>query len=225
MLALGWPLALVTLLNQIQLSADLLTVGATVGLAAAGQYYLAAGIATAALVLANARGQLALATMARFRDDPAAFALALGNASREIAWLGTALVLAVGLVAVPLLPLAMGAGYAPAAGLLLWLLPWLLLQHVTTLLQSALIAARGQRIVLRANLVMTLALAVGLPLAAWIGLLPAFAIARAVAEAARLVALIRLAPPGRMLRVVPLIRRPLLVALASWALLLLLAPR
>jgi len=70
-----------------------------------------------------------------------------------------------------------------------WLLPWFLLQHLTTLLQAGLTAAGRERAVLRANLVLLLALAPGLALAALGGSLAGFAAARSAAELARLAAL------------------------------------
>ena len=47
LLSLGWPLAVVTLVGQLQISADLLAVGSVLGAAEAGHYYLAAQIAVA----------------------------------------------------------------------------------------------------------------------------------------------------------------------------------
>ena len=82
-----------------------------------------------------------------------------------------------------------GAEHAGAACALLWLLPWFLLQHPTTLLQAALTKAGRERAVLGANLVLLTALALGLPLAAVGASLTGFAAARSVAELARLAAL------------------------------------
>jgi hypothetical protein len=77
MLRAGMPLCAVTLLNPTLLSADLLLAGACLGAAAAGDYFLAAQVATAGLVLANAAGQSALARLAGLPPDSPAFAAAL----------------------------------------------------------------------------------------------------------------------------------------------------
>ncbi|HET6467550.1 MAG TPA: oligosaccharide flippase family protein [Geminicoccaceae bacterium] len=224
MLALGWPLALVTLSSQLVLSADLLLVGARFGAEVAGRYYLAAGIATAMLVLANAKGQIALAGMAPLRDRPAAFAAELAREARRIAWLAVLLALAAGALGSALVPFLFGAPYAPAASVLLWLAPWLLLQHVTTLLQGALTAARCQRRVLAANLLMAPPLALAL-LGAWtIRGLWAMALARALAEAVRLAALVALAPHGLARDVPAAVAPPLAVGLLGWLALRLLLP-
>ena len=61
--ALGAMLALVTLTNQAQLSADLLVVGWSLGAPQAGDYYLASQILVAGLLFANAAGQIALARL------------------------------------------------------------------------------------------------------------------------------------------------------------------
>jgi lipopolysaccharide exporter len=216
MLALGWPLALVTLLNQLQLSADLLAVGTFVGTEAAGQYYLAAGVATAALVVANAKGQMALACMARLRDTPAAFATELAREARRVAGLAVLVTLGVGTLGTALVPHLFGRAYTSAASLLFSLAPWLLMQHVTTLLQGALTAARCQRQVLAANLALTPALALALMGAAMSRSLWAFAVARTLAEVVRLAALLILAPRPLVSGVARAVAAPLVVGLGAW---------
>ena len=187
----GAPLCVVTCLNQAQLSLDLLVVGAVMGTAMAGDYWLASQIAVAGLVMANAANQLALARIAVLPE-----ALVRPAVGRELRLLmGAALALAAAFVAVqPLIPHLFGHAHAGAGRILLWLLPWLVLQHPTALLQGAL-AARGRGdAVLRATLVGVVVLALALALAAWIAAPAAFACARGLAELARLVVLARSLP-------------------------------
>ena len=98
--------------------------------------------------------------------------------------------LAMALLAPLLVPALFGAEHAGAALALCWLLPWFLLQHVTTLLQAALTAAGREAAVLRANAVGIAVLLPALVLAAGVSALPAFALARSAAELARLAALL-----------------------------------
>lgn len=192
MLARGAPLMLVTLTNQAQLSADLLVVGWSLGLADAGAYYLASQIAVAALLFANAANQLALARLPALAGDPRRFARELREQAVRLAGTAALLAAAVAAAAPWLLERVLGDGRAGgAAAALLWLLPWLAMQHLTHLLQGALTAAGRERAVLGGNLVLLLALLPCLGLAAAAGTLAAFAAARSAAEAARLVALAR----------------------------------
>ena len=175
MLRRGAGIAAVTLSNQAQLSADLLLVGLVLGPAAAGDYYLAGQILVAALVFANAAGQLALARRAE-----------LGGDLVRLVALALAAALALAVLAPSLLPRLFGAEHAGAATLLRWLLPWFVLTHATTLLQAVLTALGREAEVLRGNLLGLALLATGLGLAALDPSAPAFALARGLAEAARL---------------------------------------
>ncbi len=89
-----------------------------------------------------------------------------------------------------LLPTLFGAEHAAAVPVLLWLLPWFVLQHPTTVVQSALTAAGREAAVLRANLLAVAVLVPALALAAAGGSLEGFALARLAAELARLAALL-----------------------------------
>jgi O-antigen/teichoic acid export membrane protein len=191
MLARGTPLMLVTLTNQAQLSADLLVVGWTLGAPEAGDYYLASQIAVAALLFANAANQLALARLPALAGQPARFAAELAREARHLLRTATLLAAALGLAGPWLLPLLFGAEHAGAALALLCLLPWLVLQHLTNLLQGALTAAGRERAVLGGNLALLLALAPALGLAAAGGALAGFAAARSAAELVRLAVLRR----------------------------------
>jgi O-antigen/teichoic acid export membrane protein len=191
MLRRGLKLALVTFTNQLHLSADLLVVGWSLGLAAAGDYYLASQIAVAALPFANASSQITLSRLPPLVDRPPLFLAELRAEARRLGLLAAAIGAALALFGPPLLPLLFGAEHAGAAAALRWLLPWLLLQHVTTLLQGALTAAGRERAVLRANFVLLLVLLPALGLAGAAATLPAFAMARTAAELARLAALWR----------------------------------
>jgi putative peptidoglycan lipid II flippase len=186
MLRRGAALAAVTLTNQAQLSADLLVVGWSLGAAAAGDYYLASQIATSALLFANASGQIALARLPALADDPKRLAAALGVEARQLLSFACPAALALGLLAPSLVPALFGAEHGGAAAALLWLMPWFLLQHLTTLLQGALTAAGRERAVLGGNVALFLVLAPALALASTGGALEGFAAARAAAEAARL---------------------------------------
>jgi O-antigen/teichoic acid export membrane protein len=186
MLRHGIGFTAVTLLAQLQLSADLLTVGWSLGVEAAGVYYLATAIAVAATVLANAAGQLALARLGACRGRPEA----IRSEARRLclAGGGTGLLVATLLVlaAPPLLPRLFGPGFAAATTILVWLAPWVVLVHLTTPLQAALGAAGRQRGAFLANIVMVAVLLPLLGLAAWLGQAWAFAMARSLAELIRL---------------------------------------
>ena len=189
MLRRGAALALVTVTNQAQLSADLLVVAWSLGAAGAGDYYLAGQILVAALLFANASGQIALARLPQFSQEPHRFQAALWAEARHLLGLAAPIALVLGFAAPSLLPLLFGLEHATAASALRWLLPWFLLQNLTTLLQAGLTAAKRERAVLRANLVLLLVLVPGLALAALGGTLGGFAAARSVAEMARLLVL------------------------------------
>ena len=190
MLVRGAPLMLVTLTNQAQLSLDLLVVGWALGAARAGDYYLASQIAVASLLFANAANQLALARLPALVDRPERFAAELRAEAGRLARTALMLVAAMAVVGPLLLPRLFGAEHAAAPAALLWLLPWVFLQHLTNLLQGALAAARRERAVLAGNLVLLAALVPALGLAAGAGTLAAFAAARSAAEVARLGALL-----------------------------------
>jgi O-antigen/teichoic acid export membrane protein len=195
--ALAWPrllrtalpIAAGTIASQALLSLDLLLVGARFGAVDAAFYFLASAVLVAGLVVANGLGQAALARMGARAADPLAFRLALGADLRLVA--GIACVVAASALGLApfLLPLAFGPAYAPAAGLLLWLLPWFVLTHATTILQAAMTAAREGDRLLRANLWMLLGFAAALVLAWHVEALWAFALARGFAEFVRLSAL------------------------------------
>ena len=195
MMRRGACLAGVTVGNQLQLSADLLVVGWVLGSAAAGDYWLAGQILVAGLLFANAAGQTALARLPALTHRPERFGRTLLAETRHaliVALLGVA-------VAIPtapiLLPLLFSAEHVGAAPVLLWLLPWFLLQHPTTVLQAGLTAVGRAKMVLRANLLAAVALLPALAVAAAAESLTAFALARAAAETVRLaVLLLALAP-------------------------------
>jgi len=187
----GLPLCVTNLSSQAQYTLDLLVAGAVLGAAAVGEFYLAHAIAMAGLVFANAAGQLALARMSPLARRPAAFGLRLRGELRVVTVTALSLGAAMILVAPWLVPLAFGDAYPRTPLLLVWLLPWFLLQHLTTLLQGTLAAVGRERRVLAGNLAMLAVLVPGLAVAAWIGDLRGFAAARALAELARLLTLHR----------------------------------
>lgn len=189
MLRRGAALALVTLTNQMQLSADLLVIGWALGAASAGDYYLASQILVAGLMFANASGQLALTRLPELLGQPRRFMDYLAADTRRLLWAACGIAAGLALLGPALLPALFGSKHTEATPALLWLLPWFVLQHPTTLLQAALTAAGRERAVVRANIVMLLALGSGLVLAADGATLGGFAAARSVAELARLACL------------------------------------
>ena len=194
LLRLALPIAAGTVASQMLLGLDVLLIGVRLGAEAAGFYYLASVALVAGLVFANGLGQAALARMGARAETPAAFRRALGADLAlvlGVALIGTATALS---LAPLLLPIAFGAAYATSTGLLLWLLPWFVLAHATTVLQAAMVAGRlGDRLLL-ANAWMLATLVVALAVAWWLADLRAFAIARGLAELVRLVALWWLLP-------------------------------
>jgi len=189
LLRLALPVAVVTAASQLLLSLDLLLVGARLGAAAVAQYYLASAVLVAGLVVVNGLGQSALARMGRTAADGGAFEAALRSDLRLALGTGLVLALAAASAAPFLLPLAFGKAYAPAATLVLWLLPWFVAQHLTTTLQAALTAARQGHRLLLANGCMAAALLFGLGLAWAAESIIAFALGRGVAEIVRAAAL------------------------------------
>ncbi len=193
LLRLALPVAAATVASQLLLSLDLLLVGARFGPEVAAQYYLASAVLVAGLVVANGLGQAALARLGAAGSGIWTALEADLRLVGAVAALAAVTVLGV----VPhLLPLAFGAVYAPAAGLLAWLLPWFVLQHATAVLQAGMTAARLGDRQLRAALWMVAALVPGLALAWWAGDLRLFALARGAGELVRVVALWRGLPPA-----------------------------
>ena len=163
MLRRGIGYCSVTLLNQLQLSADVIVVGATLGARAAGIYVLASAFAVAASVFANAGGQLALARAGS--RDPGEFGRMLAGS----VVVGVAASLGLAVAGPWLLRHLVGAEFIPAAAVLAWLAPWLLLTHPTSILQAVLAADGRQAAVLRANIMLSVALCPALALAALTG--------------------------------------------------------
>jgi len=176
MLRRGLGFGIITLLNQFQLSADLLAVGASLGAREAGVYALALAATTGISVFAHAGSQLALA-QARRRGGGELLRMLAG--ALAIGLLATTTLVVAGPMALPWLA---GDGFAPAGPLLIGLAPWLLLIHPTGILQSVLSADGKRRQVVVANIGLFIVLAPGLVGAAWSGQLWAFALARSIAE-------------------------------------------
>ena len=207
MLRRGAALAVVTVTNQAQLSADLLVVGLSLGAAPAGDYYLASQVLVAGLLFANAAGQIALARLPALAVQPPLLRAALRGEMLALLRLAGAAAVATALAGAAVMPILFGAEHAGAAVPLLWLLPWFVLQHPSTLLQAALTAVGREADVIRVNLVALLVLFAGLAAAANGTTLEAFALARCVAEATRVLALSRLLSGRRLL---PRLRIPTL---------------
>lgn len=189
LLRIGAPLALVTLTNQGLLAADLFLVGLLLGLETAGAYYLASSLVVAGLVLANAANQIATARTGVLLREPEALAAELHRQLATATAVGAGLGLAIAVVAHRLVPALFGPAFAEAVPPLLALLPWLVLQHPSAVLQGALAGANRGRTLLAGNLAMAGALAAALLPALALGSVVGCALARTVAEAARLVVL------------------------------------
>ncbi len=195
LLRLALPIAAGTLASQLVLGLDILLIGIRLGPDAAGFYYLASVVLVAGLVFANGLGQTTLARMGARAETPLAFAQALGADLQLVVGIGLIGAAGAAGLAPMLLPLAFGAAYTTSTGLLLWLLPWFVLAHATTILQAAMASARlGDRL-LRANAAMLATLSLCLVIAWWLDDLRAFALARLAAELVRLVAFWRSLPP------------------------------
>ncbi|MEO1020799.1 MAG: hypothetical protein AAFY56_24445 [Pseudomonadota bacterium] len=96
-----------------------------------------------------------------------------------------------------IIPRLFGPDYAPAAMLLPWFAPWLVLQHASAILQAGLTTTRKRRVLLEANIAAMIVMALGLAILFLIGIqalavttvLAAMALLRAVSEAAKTVIL------------------------------------
>jgi O-antigen/teichoic acid export membrane protein len=191
MLRRGASLALVTLSNQAQLSADLLVVGVVLGPAKAGDYYVAGQILVAGLLLANAAGQIALARLPALAGDQLGFRAEILADLRRLLCFASLAALALMAVAPAFVPRLFGAEHAGAVEPLLWLLPWFVLQHPTTVLQAALTAIGREDRVVRTNVATLVILLMGLALVATAPNLASFALTRSVAELVRVILLWR----------------------------------
>lgn len=196
LLRLALPIGAGTVASQALLGLDVILVGTRFGAADAAYYYLASAVLIAGLVVANGLGQTTLARMGARAGDAPAFRLALGADLHLVAGVAAVIGVAAASLAPLLLPLAFGRAYAPAAGLMLWLLPWFVFAHVTTILQAAMAAGRAGDRLLQANLWTVLGFAAALAVAWRVETLWAFALARGLAEGLRLVLLWHHLPSG-----------------------------
>ncbi|MCX7628839.1 MAG: oligosaccharide flippase family protein [Geminicoccaceae bacterium] len=181
----GFPLMLVTLANQAIFSADTFLVGAVLGPERAGAYYLASALATAALVVANATNQLALARAGALSEDPLALA---AERSRQLR-IATALALCSALalaLAVPLLPSLFGSAFDEARAIAIALAPWVFLQHPSAVLRAFAAADRDGALLVLADLALCATFLFTLPLALVWSSPVACALARSLGELARL---------------------------------------
>ena len=186
MVRLGVPLGLVTLSSQLLTTLDLIAVGAWLGPSSAGQLYLASAMAVAGVVFANAYNQWAMARLSPLRDDPQVFTAAVRLELRQALLVGLGVGVVVAGLAPGLVPVLFGRDFALAGELLVWLVPWLVLQHPTAVLLGAMTAARRQRAMLAANALALAAFGLALGGALATGDLRAVALARGAAELVRL---------------------------------------
>jgi len=179
-------------LRQGMIGLDALLVGSLLGAATAGPYWLAASLATAAMVGANAAHQLALPALARPGAERglAAELLPVGLA-------GTVVTVGLVLLGPPLVPVLFGARHAEAAALLPAFGLWVLAGHPLAVLQAA-AAARGRgRLLLAADLAGLLAAGLVLALAAHTGDSALFALSRGMGDLGRLAVLVPTLPWAR----------------------------
>ena len=194
MVRAGRPIMLAQLIGQAMVNLDLVVVGVVLGLAAAGQYFLAAAMATAGLVVANAAGQIANARLGRLIREPKLFDAELIEESTYLAWLATGFVVLLAHLANPLVAVFFGDAYAHAATLLIAMLPWFWLAHQSALLQAALAVRQMQQVLLLVALQAAMVLLVGLMISSiWQAAL-VFAGLRGVVEGARVWLLTRHLP-------------------------------
>ncbi len=186
----GFALMLTTLINQVVFSADLLLVGLWFGAQPAGAFFLAASCATAALVLANAMNQLALARAGALSEHREAQRSELLRQLLLATSCGVATASVCGLFA-PFIPRLFGPEYAHAQAILLALLPWVVLQHPSAVLRGAVASEpRAFALLLRADCALALALALALVGALIVGSAVACGLARSFGELARLLVLL-----------------------------------
>ncbi|GBD43041.1 hypothetical protein HRbin40_00504 [bacterium HR40] len=179
------PLGASSVLAQLLLGLDVLLLGWWLDAAQAGIYQLAAGVLTAALVFANAAGQLVLARAGRLRgESPTALT---GPTFRLFGLLATGggLAVGIGLLAPLLLPLVFGEPFAASVAVLHALLPWFVLQHAGSFLVGLASGLARERAVLAAHLWALAVFALALPVALWSGDLAWVALCRGLAELVR----------------------------------------
>lgn len=189
MLRLGFPLMLVTLGNQAVLAADILLVGLVLGAGRAGAFYLASALIVAGLVLANAMNQIAIARMGRLREEPSLLRAELGRQLRTAVGAGLGIALAGAAIGPFAIPVLFGPSFEEAVPVFASLLPWLVLQHPSAVLQGAVVAARGQRALLCANGSLLLAAAPVLLAGLVTGSLELCALSRSAGELGRVMML------------------------------------
>lgn len=186
LLRAGPPLAGNSLLNQALVGIDLWVVAHVAGLAAVGPYFLAAQIATAGTVTANAVGQ------ARLARPGAAGGSADGLVA--VAWLGASIATALIALAPTVVEAVLGSGDAPVAGLVVPFALWCALQHLSVPLQSAVTRAdRAARLLGAAQAAFATTVVV-LAVAAASGSVVIVAWARVIAELVRIALLLAVVP-------------------------------
>lgn len=189
LLRAGPPLAGNSILNQALVGIDLWIVAHLAGLGVVGPYYLAAQIATAGTVTANAIGQARLARP----GTPAASSEGLV----AVLWLGAGIAAAMIVIAPTLVEIALGGTEAPIAALMVPLALWCALQHLSVPLQSTVTrSGRSARLLGAAQAAFAATLVV-LALAAASGSVLLVAWARVLAELVRITLLLAVVPASQ----------------------------
>lgn len=189
LLRAGPPLACNSALNQALVGLDLWLVAHLAGLGVVGPYYLAAQIATAGTVTANAIGQARLAR-------PGAPAAA-SDGLVAVLWLGAGIAAAMIVIAPPVVEMVLGGSGAPIAELMVPLALWCALQHLSAPLQSTVTRlGRSARLLGAAQAAFAVTLVV-LAVSAVSGSVVLVAWARVVAELVRILLLLGAIPAAQ----------------------------
>ena len=180
---------------------DLLVLEHLEGSAQVAVYTVSARLYEASLMLPTAVALVLLPALARlFASDERRFSVSLVVMLQGVLWVGMPAVLAVAALAQPLIDLLYPASYAPAAGILRWLMLAALLTALDQVLSSAMLASQAQYDDLHSMMVSIAALCLGfvvlIPLLGPLGVAIAVAAALAARVAWRLAwARRRFAPP------------------------------
>lgn len=180
---------------------DLLVLEHFEGTAQVAIYTVSSRLYEASLMLPTAVALVLLPALARlFASDERRFSISLVVMLQGVLWVGMPAVLAVAALAEPLIDLLYPASYAPAAGILRWLMLAALLTALDQVLSSAMLASEAQYDDLHSMMVSIVALCLGffvmIPLLGPLGVAIAVAAALAARVAWRLAwAYRRFAPP------------------------------
>ena len=151
LLILGGPVLGATLVSQAIQNADLLWIGKAFGSKEAGYYYLASSITVAALIFANAIGQIATTQYAGLRGDLKKIRDKLKADIRISIGIGCVAGLALYLSR-PLIIIFFGESFVYVGELIIYFIPYVIIYHLWSLYFSILIALGLERNLLYAKI-------------------------------------------------------------------------